>query len=144
MVAFSPFGEGVGREGGREEKGRQCEVGNREVLDVTDCGEMNKAYGDHTIRLLSCNVRGLNNPVKRHKVFTHAKGLQADILFLQETHIKHTARALIKPLWAAQVYQSNSTTKIREVAIIIKKQVPFIHKQPLSDTISDTLLLLGK
>lgn len=106
--------------------------------------DVNKAHGDGTIRLLSWNVQGLNNPVKRHKVFAHAKHLQAEILFLQETHIKHTARALIRPVWAAQVYQSNFTTKTRGVAIIIKKQVPFIHKQTISDTKSDTLLLLGK
>lgn len=84
--------------------------------------DMNQTQGFGTIRLLSWNVRGLNNPVKRQKVYTHIKGLWAEIIFLQETHVKHTVRALIKPVWA----------------IIIKKHVLFIHKQTISDKMVDT------
>ncbi len=33
----------------------------------------------------------------------------------------------------SQLYQSNFSTKARGVAIIIKKSVPFIHKQTIKD-----------
>lgn len=106
--------------------------------------DTNQAQGVGTIQLLSWNVRGLNNPVKRQKVYTHIKGLRADIIFLQVTHVKHTVRALIKPVWAAQVFQSNFSTKTRRVAIIVKKHVPFIHKQTISDKNGRYLIVIGE
>lgn len=66
------------------------------------------------------------------------------LFFLQETHIKHMARALIRPVWAAQVYQANFSTKTRGVAIIIKKQVPFIHKQTISDPSGRYIIVIGE
>lgn len=40
-------------------------------------------------KMVSWNVRGLGHIMKRAKVFSHLKALSADILFLQETHVKH-------------------------------------------------------
>ena len=51
---------------------------------------------------------------------------------------------LIRPVWAAQIYQSNFTTKTRGVAIIIKKQVPFIHKQTVSDPNGRYIIVIGE
>lgn len=42
----------------------------------------------HPVRFISWNVKGLNGPVKRTKVFSHLKQLKPDILFLQETHLR--------------------------------------------------------
>lgn len=42
------------------------------------------------LNILSWNVRGLNNIVKRSIFFGYLNSLHADILFLQETHIKHS------------------------------------------------------
>lgn len=80
------------------------------------------------VRFLSWNVRGLNSPLKRGKVFAHIKTFRADIHFLQETHLKQSDQRCLKPAWASQVYQSNFTTKARGVAILIRKNFPFIHK----------------
>lgn len=38
-----------------------------------------------SIRFLSWNIKGMGNPVKRSKVFTHLKRHNTDIAFLQET-----------------------------------------------------------
>lgn len=89
--------------------------------------------GGGTLKLLSWNVRGINSPVKRGKVYAHLKKLGAEIVFLQETHIKSTAKFSVKAPWMSQIYQSNFSTKTRGVAIIIKKSVPFIHKQTIKD-----------
>lgn len=47
-------------------------------------------YGNNIVNLTSWNVRGLNNPVRRARVFSHLRDLHSDIMFLQETHIRHT------------------------------------------------------
>jgi hypothetical protein len=46
------------------------------------------------ITFTSWNVRGLGHSIKTAKVFSHLKSLAADIIFLQETHIKPTRAKL--------------------------------------------------
>lgn len=75
----------------------------------------------------------MNSPLKRGKVYTHLRALKSDIYFLQETHIKKTAAKIFCPSWPSQVYQSNFSTKSRGVAIMIRKNIPFIHSQTISD-----------
>jgi len=103
-----------------------------------------RTCSDGTLNLLSWNVRGINSPVKRGKVYAHLKKLDAEIVFLQETHIKSTAKFSIKAPWMSQVYQSNFSTKTRGVAIIIKKSVPFIHKQTIKDRNGRYLVVCGE
>lgn len=86
----------------------------------------------------------MNHPVKRRKVYNNISKLCAEIIFLQETHIKQTAKALLNPHWAAQIYQSNFSNKTRGVAIIIKKNVPFIHKQTISDKYGRYIIVRGE
>ncbi len=40
------------------------------------------------VRFVSWNVKGLNGPVKRTRIFTHIKRLKTEIAFLQETHLR--------------------------------------------------------
>lgn len=66
----------------------------------------------------------------------HTKTFRADIHFLHETHLKKkkkTAQRCLKPAWASHEYQSNFTTKARGVAILFRKNFPFIYKQTISD-----------
>ena len=39
------------------------------------------------LRFVSWNVKGMNSPVKRNKVFNHLTHLNTKIAFLQETHL---------------------------------------------------------
>lgn len=48
-------------------------------------GPKNDHNVNNIINLTSWNVRGLNNPSKRAKIFAHLRDLHADILFLQES-----------------------------------------------------------
>ena len=90
-------------------------------------------HSNGEVKITSWNVRGMNSPLKRGKVYAHLQALKSDIYFLQETHIKKTAAKILCPSWASQVYQSNFSTKSRGVAIIIRKNIPFIHSQTISD-----------
>ena len=101
-------------------------------------------HSEGGITLVSWNVRGINSPLKRRKVYAHLRTLKADISFLQETHIKTTAAKILCPSWASHVFQSNFSTKARGVAILIKKTIAFIHKQTISDHRGRYLIVKGE
>uniref|UniRef100_A0A8C9X622 exodeoxyribonuclease III n=1 Tax=Sander lucioperca TaxID=283035 RepID=A0A8C9X622_SANLU len=96
--------------------------------------------GDVT-KIVSWNVRGLNHPVKRGKIMAHLKSLKADVIFLQETHIRNTARNKLSMGWGSQIYQSNFGA--RGVANIIKKNVLFDHGCTVRDPDSRFLIVSG-
>uniref|UniRef100_A0A672PVM5 Uncharacterized protein n=1 Tax=Sinocyclocheilus grahami TaxID=75366 RepID=A0A672PVM5_SINGR len=92
--------------------------------------------------LLSWNVRGLNSPVKRVKVYALLKKLGA-----QFNTLKRQQSLALKSLatkFSIKVYQSKFSTKARGVAIIIKKSVPFIHKQTIKDRNGRYLVVCGE
>lgn len=95
------------------------------------------------IYLTSWNVRGLNNPSKRAKIFSHLHDLQADNLFLQETHIKHTEALKLKCSWIGQIFQSTFSAKARGVAILIKKNIPFQHISTKTDPNGRFIIVTG-
>lgn len=51
----------------------------------------------------SWNVKGLNHPVKRSKVPSHLKSLSADVIFLQETHLKRDSNDKLKCKWIGNI-----------------------------------------
>lgn len=58
------------------------------------------------LRLVSWNVKGMNNSVKAGKVLLHLQHLKADIMFLQETHLRTADQLRIKRAWMGQLYHS--------------------------------------
>lgn len=94
-------------------------------------------------KILSWNVRGLGQVIKRAKIFAHLKSLSADIIFLQETHIKHNSKWRLKISWIDQIYQANFCTKARGAAILIRKNVPLIHSSTISDPNGRFLIVAG-
>ncbi len=79
----------------------------------------------NSLSLVSWNVCSLGNAIKRGKVFAHLKSLKADIMYLQETHVKATQQRVLRANWISQVYQSPFTSSAGGVAIIFCKTVPF-------------------
>lgn len=77
-------------------------------------------------------------------VYAHLRALKVDICFLQEMHIKKTAAKVLCSSWASQVYQSDFSTKARGVAILIRKILPFIHFQTISDQRGRYLIVRGE
>lgn len=82
------------------------------------------------IRFISFNCKGLNNPIKRSKILHHLNHLGAQIVFLQETHLKISDHSKLKKGWIGQIYHSSFQSKSRGAAIVLHKSVP-------SSTISD-------
>lgn len=88
-------------------------------------------------------MRGLNDIVKRSKVFTHLNSLHADILFLQETHIKHSCAHRLRCRWIGQMYHSTFSSKARGVSILIRKNIPFQHLSTKQDINGRYLIVTG-
>lgn len=79
--------------------------------------DINRKIGGEGIKFCSWNVKGINEPIKRGKVLAHLKSLKADIIFLQEAHLKKEAQHRLKAKWIAKAYHSSFSHKSRGVAI---------------------------
>lgn len=49
-----------------------------------------------SVSLVSLNVNGLNNPIKRSKVILKMRKLKAQIIFMQETHLSQEEHEKLK------------------------------------------------
>ena len=72
---------------------------------------MNKATNEicmmgNGLRFISWNVKGINGPVKKGRVFSHLKHLKTEIAFLQETHLSIKDHCRLKKSWVSQLFNS--------------------------------------
>ena len=96
-----------------------------------------------TTRFLSWNVRGLNSPIKRSKVLSHLKRLNADIVFLQETHLRDRDQVRLKSPWVSDVFHSTFDSKARGVAILVNKRVHFTASKVIADKNGRYMIVAG-
>lgn len=96
------------------------------------------------LRFCSWNCRGLNNPVKRSKVLHHLQHLGAQVVFLQETHLKITHQTKLRSDWIGHTYISPSSGKSRGVAILVHTSVPFSCSNVIADPNGGYLIVSGK
>lgn len=85
------------------------------------------------VKLISWNVKGLNNRVKSIKIFSNLFKLKGDICFLQETHLKNSSHKSLMRSWVGQVFHSGFNGKARGAAILINKNTPFNPSKVISD-----------
>ena len=85
----------------------------------------------------------MNGPVKRSRVFTHLKNLKADIMFLQETHLKTTDHARLHKPWIGQVFHSNFNVRARGVAILVNKRIQFTASNIIADQNGRYIIVTG-
>lgn len=96
------------------------------------------------IRFCSWNCRGLNNPIKRSKVLHHLQHLGAQVIFLQETHLKISHQTKLRSSWIGHTYLSPSSGKSRGVAILLHKSVSFSCSNVTVDPNGRYLVVSGK
>ena len=85
-----------------------------------------------TLKIISANIRGLRQVVKRRDLMDYVMSQNPDILCLQETHlVQGDLDTLIKE-WNVNYYIAGTSTNSRGVCIIINKTFEFkvsnIHK----------------
>ena len=95
------------------------------------------------LRFISWNIKGINNPVKRSRVFAHLKSLGSDLMFLQETHLRSSEHAKLKKAWIGQVFCSRNDDRTRGTAILIRKGVPFVPLQTIADSRGRYVIVTG-
>ena len=85
--------------------------------------------------LLSLNVRGLNNKVKRKYLFNWLKKQNADVIFLQEVHCTLKTDKEWNEEWGSEIVFSHGTSNARGTAILFKKDfdIKIVHKEIDSD-----------
>lgn len=83
------------------------------------------------LKIISLNVNGLGNPVKRAKVMRKLKKEKLQICFLQETHLSQSEHEKLKKFgFRKSYYNSFTNTRQRGVAILISNSIPFeCHKE---------------
>lgn len=96
-----------------------------------------------SVRLISWNIKGMGNPVKRSKVLTHLKRLDTDVAFLQETHLCNKDHARLTCPWADNIFHSNFNSKARGVAVLINKRVQFSFNKVIADKDGRYLIIVG-
>ena len=78
--------------------------------------------GGQVVRFTSLNTGGLNAALKRTKVMTYIKNLNADVILLQETHLLKTDHRKLNRPWIGQLFHSQFNCKTRGTAILIRKK----------------------
>lgn len=95
------------------------------------------------LKFCSWNCKGLNQPVKRSKVLHHLHHLGAQIIFLQETHLKVSDHFRLRKGWIGQLFHSSFQSKARGTAILIHKSVPFVPSNVTSDPNGRFIIVTG-
>ncbi len=69
----------------------------------------------NTLKVISYNVKGLHNPIKKTKILRQLRQVNCQIAFLQETHPSDAEHEKLKS-WADKVYYSLTAQGDRKVS----------------------------
>ena len=83
-----------------------------------------KYQNDFTLTLLTINVRGCNSELERKKQFTWMRDLEADIVFMQETHTEKNIENTWRVQWGYTIVFSHGSSNSKGVAILFKRALP--------------------
>ena len=83
--------------------------------------------GKHVVlqSFLTWNVRGLGNPIKRHRVHSYLIRRGIHVAILQETHLTGIEGARLQQRWKGQLFYTTFSAFSRGVLIWIKPSVSF-------------------
>lgn len=96
------------------------------------------------LKVVTLNVKGLNNPIKRKRVLQNIKKEGGEICFIQETHLTQLEHKKLEKLASAQVFAASFTTARRGVAILIKKSCMFMKEKCIIDKEGRFVLVTGE
>ena len=83
---------------------------------------MHKSH-QHKCLVISLNVRGLRDTVKRRCIFTYLKDHEANFYFLQEMFPNPSDEAIWRNEWRSEIYFSHGTSHSKGVCILINRAV---------------------
>lgn len=95
-------------------------------------------------KIISLNVNGLQNPIKRGKLIAKMKRENQHIIFWQETHLIQTEHEKLKRLgFRNTFYSSYAKGHARGVAILISNKVNFQASSQIADKEGRYILVKG-
>lgn len=97
-----------------------------------------------SIRLISWNIKGIQHPIKRSRVFAHLRSLGPQIIFLQETHLCTNEQAKLGKNWISHIFCSKYDDRSRGKAILVHKEFPFVPTSILADENGRYIIVTGK
>ena len=86
------------------------------------------------IKIASFNTRGLQDAVKRRKVFKKFRESHYDVVMLQETHCTDKDAIFWKREWGGEVLFSHGTSASRGVATLFRRGLDLSVVQNIADT----------
>ena len=96
------------------------------------------------LKIISYNINGILNPAKRSKILSKMKKENAQIVFLQETHLNAAENEKLKRMGFSKVYYSYYRTGHRRgVAILISHKIPFELTSEIKDKEGRYILISG-
>lgn len=93
------------------------------------------------LNILSINVRGINNCVKRKSIFNMAKKTNAHIAFLQETYSSLEKENQWKNEWGGDIIFAHGSKHSRGTAILLKKNWDYEIEDYITDPAGRIILL---
>ena len=96
-----------------------------------------------SIRVVSWNVDGAQNPKKRYKILAYLKSLNCDIVMFQESHLTDVQSMNMKLKWVGQIFFSPGTGTSRGVCILIAKNIPFKLSLSIIDKDGRYIIITG-
>lgn len=91
------------------------------------------------IKIISWNICGLNDKIKRSLLFKYLDSHKPNILFLQETHLMGNKSLALRPAMVRQAFHTTYSSYARGVAILANKSVPGTVEIIITDLGADSL-----
>ena len=77
------------------------------------------------LTIVSFNVNGLKNNLKRKTILHFLKNKKFDFILLQETHSNHADEKLSKCEWGGDIFHSHGNNHSNGVVILVKKSLKY-------------------
>lgn len=84
------------------------------------------------LRIVTLNVNGINNPIKRNNIVQKLKK-RGDIISLQETHLSQGEHEKLGKIFGAQIFSSSYTSAKRGTAVLINNNLAFAKDKCIRD-----------
>lgn len=100
---------------------------------------------DNHVKLVTININGLHNPVKRWKALSKLKRDKIQIAMMQETHLSNEEHSKLNKMGFKHVfYSSHSSGRRRGVAILITETLNYEHISEYTDKEGRYIMITGR
>lgn len=96
------------------------------------------------LKLLTWNVHGLRDKLKRTAALSFLKTQHADILVLLETHVEGSMQQALQHPWIGWAFHATHTSYSRGVSVLMSESVFFAIQTVVTDPQGRYVFLYGK